>query len=159
MYICTADLFTVKTWEVKITLVLRPKEILPAISYPELRHIPVKLKKNSSGVTIPFFGHGESESEIYLHLYCSRVRGWDLRVWNLPYPSCVSDISKKRCFFVLKEAPQRPWTSWITGTVFKIHDHTFQISRLGRSCALATLQPPASSLTSRLASVRRRISK
>ena len=75
MYICTAVLFTVKTWEVKITLVLRPKEILPAISYPELRHIPVKLKKNSSGVTIPFFGHGESESEIYLHLYCSRVRG------------------------------------------------------------------------------------
>ena len=70
MYICTADLFTVKTWEVKITLVLRPKEILPAISYPELRHIPVKLQKilSSSGVTIPFFGHGESESEIYLHL-------------------------------------------------------------------------------------------
>ena len=56
--------FTVKTWEVKITLVLRPKEILPAISYPELRHIPVKLKK-SSGVTTPFFGHGESEYEIY----------------------------------------------------------------------------------------------
>ena len=52
MYLCTADLFTVKTWEVKITLVLRPKEILPAISYPELRHIPVKLQKilSSSGV-------------------------------------------------------------------------------------------------------------
>ena len=118
--------FTVKTWEVKIALVLRPLEILPAISYPELRHIPVKLK-NSSGVTTPFFGPGEVESEIYLHLYCSRVRGCGLRVWNLPYPSCVNDISKKKVFFVLKEAPQRPWTSWITGTVFKIYDHTFQI--------------------------------
>ena len=86
-----------------------------------------------------------SDLPIVLDSRTSRFLGLDFREWNHVF--CTKRRSTKAMSFFS-----------ITFTVFKIHSHTFQNTRLGRSCALATLQPSAFLLTAHLAPMRRRIS-